>query len=150
MAKLGQRFNRLFSGWYGLARQWFELRTPQDPLGWFRHDSPEGRAWLDDESRSVQMLTGWRGPLGPVMVLSEEQVLTSQIIATSFAHANAGTLPPLEWSVYVSAGRNEDRRQAVIEAATAAEVAAERAFMEKLGGDGVPDWVIQLQESRAV
>jgi hypothetical protein len=144
VAELGQRFNRLYSAWYGLARQWFELWTPQDLLGRYRHDFPEGQAWLDDESGSVRMLTGWRGPLGPVMLLSEDQVLTPRIIASSFAHATAGTLPPLEWSLYVNAGHNEDRRQAVIEAATAAEVAAQRAFMDKLGGDDVPDSVIQL------
>ncbi|MDQ0692522.1 hypothetical protein QF047_003482 [Arthrobacter sp. W4I7] len=146
--EVGVRFGQLFEPWYGLARQWFELWTPQDLVNRELSLHPEGQLWLDDENGAVQMLTGWRGPLGPVQLLGDDQVLTSDAVTSGFDRASAGEAPPLEWLLYMNASRNKDRRQSVIEAASAAEVAAQTAFAEKLGND-ISDDVVQLLITQA-
>lgn len=145
--EVGVRFEQLFALWYSLARQWFELWTPQDLVNRELSLHPEGQVWLDDESGAVQMLTGWQ-PLGSVQLLGDDQVLTPEAVASGFDRASAGETPPLEWLLYMNASRNKDRRQSVIEAASAAEVAAQTAFAEKLGND-ISDDVVQLLITQA-
>lgn len=141
--EVGFRFQNICTGWYDVARQWFEIWTPQDLVNRELHADSEGQLWLDNENGAVQMLTGWHEPMGPVLLLAEAQVLTIKAVESAFHRASAGEVPPLEWLLCMNAERNKDRRQAVIEAASAAEVAAQKAFAEKLGR-GVPDEIVQL------
>ncbi|WP_433020073.1 hypothetical protein [Kribbella sp. CA-294648] len=134
-------FGQRFAVWYGRFAAWLEIWTPQrlmsNPSG---EPKLRGRVFFRIDE-NVQ-LTGWGEAFGPVELYHARDAVTLKVLRAAAAKASLGASPPLEWQLLIRALRyDDDRRQSVIDAASAAEVAMAQAARAKLGS--VPDKAIE-------
>jgi hypothetical protein len=130
-------FREQFDPWFALVARWIEVWTGQviqDNLtGRGGRSRSFGALWdmSDDAHPSIQMLRG-----GHAEILDINSFATREQLQSAFSRATARQVPPLEWEALRKAmqyllGNND--RLAVIEAATAAEIAMATAIDQRLG-----------------
>jgi hypothetical protein len=129
--ELATEFGTAFDSWYTLAVQWMELWTNQI-LAPDENKEGHTRGSVWDLSADPPALTGWGLRLGPVLLRFSESAVPSRVLQSSFAKATEAERPPPEWLIYLQARRQNDDRLAVIEAASAAEIALARAVDARL------------------
>lgn len=120
-------FGADFNRWYLTVAEWMYLwtgRLVDQDLG--PHMESSGRAWRVDsaDSRDARWFPPWRVP---TVHLDPGASATAEQVQSAFNCASSHQLPPVEWLIFMKAQRQSDQRLAVIEAATAAEVALSRA-----------------------
>jgi hypothetical protein len=120
-----------FDTWWLNVLTWLELWTPQ-------HLIPDANSRLRSRGHVYDMeseppaLTGW-GLSGEVRVYGSEHALTRAMLAAAISRAAEGEFPPLEWRLLCRAHRLRDRRQALMNAAAAAEVALAHSVHMRIG-----------------
>lgn len=128
---LADQFGRQFDAWYAIALDWTHLWSGAIPRDETR--PPESRGLVRDvDEPSPDGLTGWGARLSAADVQFSESALDRNTLASAFAKAWASERPPTEWELFLRSQRVADRRIAVIEAATATEVALTRALDSRL------------------
>lgn len=126
-------FGHQFDARWDLVEQWIELWAPGALL---RPAAPAGlrsTGHLWDSSTDPEQLTGWSPGLSVSVVVSR-RALDSATLTGAMQKASIGQAPPTEWLFLLRAYEATDRRTAVIEAATAAEIALGRSLHDRLGG----------------
>lgn len=127
-AEFAHRFGKQFDSWYARALEWTEL--------WSDMVTSQAESWhvrtrghvRDMEQPPSQGLTGWGLRGKAVVVVPSEYALNRRMLASAFTEASTGDAIPTEWELYLRGRRTADARIAVIEAATATEVALTRAL----------------------
>lgn len=123
---LASRMGRQFDVWLALFYEWLELwsvlRIRQRDV-----EPMHSRGQVFDHITDPPATTGWSGPLGMLYLYPAETALSGAMVKAAAERASAAEQPPPQWSLYARARRITDTRQAVIEAATASEVAMIRA-----------------------
>jgi hypothetical protein len=125
------QFGSLFDSWFRAAAAWIELWTHQSIST--SGDGParsRGQVWGLGEGGPN--LTGWGLYAGSVTVMASKEAADASTLRSAFALASAGQPPPLEWLLYLQATTGSDRRTALTEAATAAEVGLWHALQSRL------------------
>jgi hypothetical protein len=126
------QFGTEFNVWFATVAQWLELWTRQiiapDPNG-----DLGTRGRLADVDAPA-LASGWHRPSGPVFMQHPSVAIGRQQMEAACGHASNSLQPPDEWLLYLRARRGSDERIALIEAATAAEVALSRAIAHRLTG----------------
>jgi hypothetical protein len=129
--ELAEEFGTAFDNWYRIAFQWMELWTNQVLApGLSSEIHTRGSVW--DLSADPPPLTGWGLRLGPVLLRFAGSAVPRRVLRSAFTKATETQRPPLEWLIYLQAMRRDDDRLAVIEAASAAEIALARAVDTRL------------------
>lgn len=124
-----QQFRARFDAWLGVAERWIDLWAPQALSRDESGISSGAQFW--DSSVNPEHLTGWSS-LSTVSLASSSSALNSLTLASAIRHATAGDEPPTEWLFLLRARQAVDPRTAVIEAATAAEVALAQCLNQRL------------------
>ncbi|GAB3917704.1 hypothetical protein GCM10011575_41620 [Microlunatus endophyticus] len=135
---LADRFREAFDAWYRIAVDWTELWSGAIlQRGDSRVRTSRGQV-RDADAPSPGSLSGWGGSLilGASTFFRSESALNRKMLASAFARADAEEEPPLEWGLFLRSQREPDRRIAVIDAATATEVALTGALDVRLRGIG--------------
>jgi hypothetical protein len=91
------------------------------------------RGQVNEVTTKSKHLTGWGGTVGETYVQFSNVAASAQVLTSAFARASVEDEPAAEWLLYLRARRLRDSRLAVIEAATATEVALSRAIGARLG-----------------
>lgn len=122
-------FGHEFDEWYGTAVSWVELWNNLNltnlqesyPGTTGTIGAPDGSGWA----------SGW-SPVGRIYVTSANRAISAGTLTLAFEKANASEQPPTEWLLYLQGAKTFDDRLAIIEAATAAEVALTGAIHQRL------------------
>lgn len=137
--ELGAQLGATFDELYAIAVDWFELWSGAIPRRGSPRSVEPSRGYVRElQAEGPGVLTGWGARLGPVRMWSAARALTKGDVAAGFERASVGERPPPEWELFLRSQRAADRRIAIIEAATAAEVALARALDTRLGEIGLP------------
>jgi hypothetical protein len=123
-------FGSQFNSWLETVEQWISLWAPgavsPDPEV---ASSSRGQFW--DSSTDPERLTGWHPSLSVSMVPSAS-ALDRVRLAAAMRRASYREGPPPEWLLLLRARQINDPRTAVIEAATAVEVALVHCLHDRL------------------
>ena len=124
-AAFGPKFNIWYANWL----EWVSIWTGS-PSAIDRGMAIQSRA--DLEHSGSQELTGWV-PGAAVRTYDSDFAATRAVAEAAARRASGPEPPPLEWRLLNSARVLRDNRRAVIDAATAAEVALAYALRTRLG-----------------
>lgn len=122
-------FGEQFDAWLGAAEQWIDLWAPHALCRDHTVVASRGQFW--DSSVDPEQLTGWSSGSSVIFVRSAS-ALNSSTLKSAIRHAAAGDELPTEWLFLLRARQAVDPRTAVIEAATAAEVALAQGLHQRL------------------
>lgn len=126
------RFGSAFDEWFSIALDWFELWSGATPTrGALRRLEPS-RGQVREVGTQLGGITGWGARLGTLYFWEAGRALSMDELASGFEKASAGVRPPAEWELFLRSQRATDERIAIIEAATAVEVALARALDSRL------------------
>lgn len=128
-AEYAYHFAGQFNAWLQFVEQWIDLWAPHAMARDHVVVSTRGRFW--DSSTHPEQLTGW-SPHQVVNVVGSALALDGTTLAAAIRRATDCEGPPTEWVFLLRARRAEDGRTAVIEAATAVEVALARRLHDRL------------------
>jgi hypothetical protein len=127
---VAHRFGNRFTRWFRKFAAWIELWTPLlvgEPLS----SSEPLRGQVYAHTGEGRHLTGWGLRGGSVTMQRSSDAATIDVLLSAASRASKGELPPLEWQLLRK--NNRDRRQTLIDVATAAEVAMAKAIRSRLG-----------------
>lgn len=118
-----------FSEWYSIAISWLEvwnglnLSNLQETLPGTTGTigTPDGSGWAN----------GW-SPEERVYITSSTRAVDAQTLGLAFEKATSREVLPSEWKLYLQGAKTFDDRLAIIEAATAVEVALSGAIHRRL------------------
>ena len=134
-ATFGPRFNLWYANWL----EWVSICTGS-PSAIDRGMAIQTQADLVAEHSGSQELTGWVSG-ATVRTYDSDFAATRAVVEAAARRASRPEPPPLEWRLLNSARVLRDNRRAVIDAATAAEVALAHALWTRLGE--MPDDAIE-------
>ncbi|MGH3761183.1 hypothetical protein [Actinophytocola sp.] len=122
-------FGKKFTDWFAIATQWLELWAKQ-VLSPYQGEGIGTRGRLWENNAPPPGRSGWHAHR--VVVHIGGSHVDRNMLHTACRNATESVGVPPEWRLYLSASRTHDNRLAVIEAASAAEVALSRALDTRL------------------
>jgi hypothetical protein len=125
-ALFGPKFNAWYGNWVEWIGIWSGLHSAVDS-----GLAIETRGQVEVERSGSDELTGW-SPGTTVHVFLPEHSATRAIAEAAARRASTSEPPPLEWRLWNRARVLQDNRQALIDAATASEVALAGALRKRL------------------
>lgn len=129
--ELAERFGRQLNAWYRLLIEWIEIWTSQlVHRPWERPPILTAHVW--DLSADPPRRTGFGNESDPIFVQRSDVAATPSHLAAAAAQATAKHQLPAEWTALLTARRATKSRLAVIDAATAAEIALASAIERRL------------------
>ena len=122
-------FGKEFNEWFDTAVSWIELWNHLN-LTNLRESYPgtTGTVGAQDGSGAA---SGW-SPVDRIYVTTAAHAINGETLTYAFEKATAVEHPPTEWLLYLQGAKTSDDRLAIIEAATAAEVALTGAIHRRL------------------
>lgn len=130
----GSDLDRAFKAWNTIVLEWAETWTGEQLRGRVSVDNPAVKL-VDLGARSKI-----NSPLAVRITRPSSAYLSLQQVLEAFRYASVGERPPVERTIFTSAlvaSFDHDRRTAVINAASAAEVALSQAITDDLAAKGV-------------
>ncbi|MBT8163194.1 MULTISPECIES: hypothetical protein [Arthrobacter] len=124
-----ETFGQEFNQWYGIAISWIELWNDLNLTN--LQESYPGTTGTIGAPDASGIASGW-SPVERMYVTSAARAISEGTLALAFEKATADEHPPAEWVLYLQGAKTFDDRLAVIEAATAAEVALTGAIHQRL------------------
>jgi hypothetical protein len=125
-AIFGPKFNAWYGNWVEWVGIWTELHSAVDS-----GLAIETRGQVEVEPSGSNGLTGW-SPGATLHIFPPQHAATRAIAEASARRASTSEPPPLEWRLWNSARVLQDNRRALIDAATASEVALAGAVRKRL------------------
>jgi hypothetical protein len=122
-------FARQFDPWLAVVYQWIDLWAPNARDSQRLETGTQGHFW--DSSMDPEQLTGW-SPDAWVTMVRPTAALDAVTLSAAMQRASDDEAPPTEWVFLLRARQADDSRTAVIEAATAVEVALGRCLNDRL------------------
>lgn len=124
---IGSRFN----AWFEIFALWIELWTPQLlPTKSVDSQGIRGQVW--EVTAGHRDLTGWGLQFGPVAIHWSKDAASLEVVSAAARRASKKELPPPEWQLLSRAAHLRDPHLAVIDSASAAEVALAHAVHNRM------------------
>ena len=137
-ANSASSLGKTFDDWWSRVIAWLELWTPQ-------HLNPDANGPVRTRGRVYDMRlgnpppnsTGWSTGGRIIMHRSVAAAVSHAMLTEALARAATDEVPPLQWQMLCRARRLVDRRQALLDAAAAAEIALAETIHQRLANASV-------------